>query len=79
MPQINVYGRPRKWPAKIKKRIMRRDGRKCRICGNTEHLTLDHIIPVSKGGSNRDNNLMVLCLGCNQKKAANIYHEFIRI
>jgi 5-methylcytosine-specific restriction endonuclease McrA len=76
---INIYGRPKKWPKKLKNRIMNRDGRKCRICGSTHNLTIDHIVPVSKGGSNREHNLMVLCNGCNQTKAGEIYHEFIRI
>lgn len=74
-----IYGRLRKWPKKQKNRIMNRDGRKCRICGCTDDLTIDHVVPVSKGGSNRDNNLMILCLTCNQRKGAEIYHQFIRL
>jgi 5-methylcytosine-specific restriction endonuclease McrA len=74
-----IYGRLRKFPKKQKNRIMSRDGRKCKICGCYEDLTIDHIVPVSKGGSNRDNNLMTLCLTCNQRKGSDIYHQFIRI
>ncbi len=74
-----IYGRMRFWPKKQKNRILNRDGRKCKLCGSTKCLTIDHIIPISKGGSNRDYNLMTLCLTCNQKKGSEIYHQFIRI
>ncbi|MBO5307569.1 MAG: HNH endonuclease [Lentisphaeria bacterium] len=33
-----------------------------------EQLTLDHIVPVSRGGRSTRGNLVVACLDCNQKK-----------
>lgn len=36
---------------------------------NGSFLTIDHIIPKSKGGSNRDNNLQIFCEQCNRDKA----------
>ena len=72
-----VYGRVR-IGKKTRKRIFARDGNKCKKCGSGEHLTVDHVIPVAEGGSNRDNNLQTLCFGCNQSKAADIQAEFIR-
>jgi hypothetical protein len=40
----------------------------CVICGSTEDLTIDHIIPQKWGGSNIKNNKRVLCRSCNSKK-----------
>lgn len=62
----------------MKMRVMKSSGHACQICGSKIDLTIDHIIPLSLGGTNRENNLTVLCRPCNQKKAANIYPEFIR-
>jgi hypothetical protein len=44
-------------------------GWKCRVCGRTGNLTIDHIIPRSKGGTNKRSNLQALCRACNEAKA----------
>lgn len=49
--------------------IFNRDGNKCRQCGSIEHLTVDHIISVYRGGSNTYDNLQTLCNSCNARKA----------
>jgi len=46
-------------------------GEKCLMCGvnqNTAKLTIDHIIPISKGGTNEITNLQPLCSFCNRRK-----------
>ncbi len=48
--------------------IMKRDGYKCLYCGATENLTLDHIMPQSRGGENSWENLATSCGSCNVKK-----------
>lgn len=58
-------------------RIFARDKNKCTVCGDTEDLTIAHLIPYRKGilkGKftpeylNRDENLVVACrIGCNKK------------
>jgi len=78
MKNYQVYGR-RKIERHIRKKIYERDGYKCRKCGDTEWLTIDHVIPLAKGGTNRENNLITLCKKCNQEKGTEILHEFIRI
>lgn len=40
----------------------------CNMCKSTDDLTLDHIKPLSKGGTNDISNLQVLCRRCNAKK-----------
>jgi len=57
-------------------RILERDGNKCMSCGSTEHLCIDHVVPVSKGGTSDDDNLQVLCLPCNTKKGNKLSSEF---
>ena len=52
----------------VRKFIFNRDGEKCKYCGTTKNLTLDHIFPVSKGGEDTFENLQVLCRSCNSKK-----------
>jgi hypothetical protein len=51
-----------------KSAIYKRDRNKCQYCGATNHLTIDHIIPRSKGGDNSWFNLVVCCSHCNTKK-----------
>lgn len=51
-----------------KKNVFVRDGFKCQYCGDTEQLTLDHIIPTSRGGKNTFENCVTACKPCNNKK-----------
>ncbi len=50
----------------------------CHYCGTSlsvEQATIDHVIPVSKGGRNSPANLVVACLSCNHWKANDIVVE----
>lgn len=51
--------------------IFKRDGHKCQYCGTSKELTLDHLIPRSKGGKSSWINLVTACKGCNTKKGDN--------
>lgn len=42
----------------------------CARCGSTDDLTVDHVVPVSRGGSDDIDNLRALCLRCNSSKGA---------
>ena len=41
---------------------------RCVLCKSKEKLTVDHIQPVSKGGTDDPSNLQILCKPCNSKK-----------
>lgn len=49
--------------------IYERDGWRCVQCGSTDDLTLDHVRPRSKGGTNHYGNLQTLCGPCNRRKS----------
>ena len=59
-------------PEQVRIEVWRRDGGKCVKCGSRENLEYDHIIPISKGGSNTARNIELLCEKCNRSKGANI-------
>jgi hypothetical protein len=49
--------------------LLSRCGNKCLRCGRSDRkLTADHVVPVSKGGSNYISNIQPLCLSCNSTK-----------
>lgn len=52
-----------------------RDGNKCVYCNSTKNLTIDHIIPSSRGGQHSWDNLVCACFPCNTKKAARTPQE----
>lgn len=49
-------------------RLFKRDGHKCGYCGSKKNLTVDHIIPKSRGGGNTWTNLVTCCSQCNSRK-----------
>lgn len=51
----------RKFTAQEYMVVAERDGAKCRKCGSRERLSLDHIIPISKGGKYILRNYQILC------------------
>lgn len=48
--------------------VFKRDGQRCQYCGTHEDLTLDHVLPKSRGGKTSWDNLVAACRRCNAKK-----------
>ena len=70
-------GKPRpqkKKPIKqsLRTKVFERDAYRCKFCDDWHGLTVDHIIPESKGGTLVMDNLQTLCKSCNSKKGNRI-------
>lgn len=48
--------------------VMKRDDYRCQYCGAIKDLTIDHVIPQSKGGDSSWSNMVTACISCNSKK-----------
>jgi len=48
--------------------LFRRDNGECQYCGSKRHLTIDHVMPRSKGGKTSWTNLVTACNRCNVSK-----------
>jgi hypothetical protein len=60
-------------PTNVKLEVWARDNAKCVICGETNELHFDHILPFSKGGTSlKAENVQLLCARHNLIKSANI-------
>ena len=56
----------------IRNTVWQRCNGRCVECSSTSYLEFDHIIPFSKGGSNSENNIQLLCRACNLSKSDRI-------
>jgi 5-methylcytosine-specific restriction endonuclease McrA len=56
--------------------VFKRDNYECVYCGSNKILTLDHVIPQSKGGKDSWDNLVTACRSCNAEKADLTLEEY---
>src|SRR5207244_411029 len=59
--------------------LAERDGTNCHYCGenfSVEELTVDHKIPVLRGGEDIPSNVVLACLSCNSQKGPMTEQEF---
>lgn len=64
-----------KIPPVSRREVLRRDNHACQYCGSGKRLTLDHVIPRSKGGQHTWNNVVAACESCNSKKGDRLPQE----
>lgn len=68
-------------PDSVRQYVFQRNNYQCQSCAKTHketQLTIDHIIPLAKGGSNDISNLQTLCLECNRQKLHHLDPRFKR-
>ena len=70
---LNRYDRlPMRSVALSRRNLFKRDGYTCQYCGNqpgSEELTIDHVLPRSRGGVSSWENCVLACVECNKRKA----------
>ena len=59
-----------------RQRLFKRDNYECAYCGTKKNLTIDHILPKSRGGQNNWTNLVTCCSSCNLRKGSKTPEEF---
>lgn len=69
--RLTIASAERIWkiPPVNRREVLRRDHYTCQYCGSSKHLTLDHVIPLSKGGQHTWDNVVTACEQCNQRKS----------
>ena len=82
VPEVVVLrhfnGFPRRTVAFSRRNLYRRDNFTCQYCGSqpgTELLSIDHVVPRSRGGRSTWENCVLACLDCNKRKASRTLDE----
>lgn len=74
--------KPRRLPRNTRLRIkLLKQNPFCNYCNiplNHENATLDHVLPRSKGGSNKQDNIVLACKKCNSKKSDMSAEKFLK-
>jgi 5-methylcytosine-specific restriction endonuclease McrA len=81
--KLNKYIKYKRRPVIYsRKNILIRDNYTCQYCGNSSKkdtkvkMTIDHIVPISKGGTNNWLNAVACCIKCNLNKSNKSLKEF---
>ena len=76
VPEVIVLtrykGMPRQRLVFTRRNLFKRDNFTCQYCGErpgTSELTIDHILPRSRGGMSSWDNCVLACVACNHRKA----------
>ncbi len=75
---LRMVKRPKTHVKFSRQNIYARDKYRCQYCGKrsaSEELTYDHVIPKSRGGTTRWENIVTCCIDCNRKKGGRTPEE----
>lgn len=64
-------------PKDLRQETLERDDYECVVCGSRRRLEADHILPVSRGGTDVLSNMQTLCKTCNTSKGAKTMQEWV--
>jgi hypothetical protein len=77
--RIHSSNRQPDYHVKLNRRnLFSRDGNRCQFCGNrfpTADLSIDHVLPQSRGGAHTWENLVCACIACNSRKGNRLPRE----
>lgn len=78
---LRTYTYPENWES-IRQRILKRDNYTCQRCktyfGNRRSmLRVHHKVPLSRGGSSRDSNLVTLCSACHREEHPHLKQRYL--
>ena len=62
---------PEQWTA-----VLNAHGNACVYCGDSHKLTMDHLVPISRGGNHTIDNVVPSCKSCNSSKHDRTLDEF---
>lgn len=65
-------------PRALRARVLEKFGHVCVYCAATENIEIDHVLPVSRGGTDDFENLVPACGPCNRSKGAKLIEEWRR-
>ena len=68
----------RRWKRRRDDRIYAKAGGRCHYCGDRmtrASMTIDHVVPLSRGGANRQHNMVACCKRCNSAKGSRTADE----
>ena len=72
---LKTYVKPALYPAFTRFNVFLRDRFLCQYCGAKDDLTFDHLIPRSRGGQTRWDNVVTACAPCNLSKGGNLPNQ----
>jgi 5-methylcytosine-specific restriction endonuclease McrA len=72
---LKTYVKPALYPAFTRFNVFLRDRFVCQYCGSKDDLTFDHLIPRSRGGQTRWDNVVTACAPCNLSKGGHLPHH----